>query len=287
MGLADRPPVPTWWSMTPPEQRSPREPIFNLPGSVLAAVLALVGLHAVRSWLISDFDDFRLLIDWAVVPARWAVSFGGVSPDAILAAVGPGPEGTPTLESELARYVLAQDSGKPWTGLTYALLHGSWGHVLMNSVWLAAFGTPVARRCGALRFYALAAATAAGGALAHALVHPYQAIPMIGASAAVSGMMAAATWFIFSPATWLLEGRLTEPHERRRESIAGLVRNQRAVIFFAVWLATNYLSGVLAQPLGVTDAAIAWEAHLGGFLAGLLLFPLIDPGEPRAQRVTA
>jgi membrane associated rhomboid family serine protease len=273
--------------MTSPEPRPAREPIFNLPASILFAVMALVGIHALRSWFISDFDDFRLLIEWAVVPVRWTVAFGGASVETVLAAIGPGPEGAPGLEAELARYVLAEGSGKPWTGLTYALLHGSWAHVLMNSVWLAAFGTPIARRCGSWRFFALAAATALGGAVAHALVHPYQAVPMIGASGAVSGMMAAAMWFVFSPPTWLLEGRLTDPHERKRETLPGLVRNQRAMIFFGVWLATNYLSGVLAQPLGITDAAIAWEAHLGGFLVGLALFPLIDPHDPWARRAAA
>ena len=42
----------------------------------------------------------------------------------------------------LAHYVLADGEGRPWTSLTYAFLHGSWAHVLVNSVWLAAFGTP-------------------------------------------------------------------------------------------------------------------------------------------------
>jgi membrane associated rhomboid family serine protease len=263
--------------MTSLRTRPDREPLFNLPGSVLAVVLALVGIHALRDLALDDVTDFRLLVDWSVVPVRWAVAFGGTTAEAVLQAIGQGPEGTPTFEGELARYVLIQEGGRLWTGLTYALLHGSWGHVLMNSVWLAAFGTPVARRCGTPRFLLLAAVTAFGGAAAHALVHPYSALPMVGASAAVSGMMAAAIWFIFSPPNWLLEGRLAEPHERRRESLTGLIRNQRAVVFFAVWLATNYLSALLASPLGITDASIAWEAHLGGFLLGLGLFPLLDP----------
>jgi membrane associated rhomboid family serine protease len=65
------------------------------------------------------------------------------------------------------------------------------------------------------------------------------------------------------------------------------VRNQRAVVFFAVWLATNYLSAVLAGPLGITDASIAWEAHLGGFVVGLALFPLIDPRDRRSISAAA
>jgi membrane associated rhomboid family serine protease len=41
------------------------------------------------------------------------------------------------------------------------------------------------------------------------------------------------------------------------------------------------------QPFGISDASIAWEAHLGGFLAGLVLFPLIDPLPARAKRISA
>ena len=104
-------------------------------------------------------------------------------------------------------------------------------------------------------------------------MHPYQPFPLVGASAAVSGMMAAAAWFIFAPATWLLQGRLAEPHERPREALVDLVRNQRVLIFLAVWFASNFISGILAQPLGLTDASVAWEAHVGGFLVGLVLFP--------------
>jgi membrane associated rhomboid family serine protease len=271
--------------MISPAPRPPREPIFNLPSVVLIAVLALIGIHAVRTGLLSDLGDLELVLDWAVVPVRWAVAYGGVRPDEVLATLGAAAgEGEPSPQLELARYVLAEGSAKPWTGITYAFLHGSWTHVLMNSVWFAAFGTPVARRCGAARFGVLALAAAFGGALAHVLVHPYQPLPLVGASAAVSGMMAGAAWFIFAPPVWLLEGRLAEPHERPRERLPELARNRRVVIFLLVWLGTNYLSAILAQPLGITDASIAWEAHLGGFLMGLLLFPFLDPLDPRPLR---
>ena len=128
------------------------------------------------------------------------------------------------------------------------------------------------------------ALTAVGGAVAHVVVHPYQALPLIGASAAVSGMMAAAAWFMFAPGPGFLDdGRRAEPHERPRERFGDLVRNRRVVIFLLVWLVANYLSAILAQPLGVTDASIAWEAHVGGFLVGLLLFPLTRPDCPQAR----
>jgi membrane associated rhomboid family serine protease len=270
-----------------PSPANPREPIFNLPAVVIVSLAILVAIHGLRDFFLSDEVNFEILINWAVIPARWAEAYGGVPADEILNAVSSGRTGEPSLPLELAQYVLGQQAGHPLSGLTYAFLHGSWTHVLVNGVWLAAFGTPVARRCGALRFLLLAAASALAGAVFYTIVHPLQVIPLIGASAAVSGMMAAAAWFMFSPPSWMLEGRISEPHERQRESLVGLFTNRQVLLFLGVWLVINYFSAVLAQPLGVTDASIAWEAHIGGFLAGLLVFPLIDPLPPKARRASA
>jgi membrane associated rhomboid family serine protease len=148
---------------------------------------------------------------------------------------------------------------------------------------LAAFGTPVARRCGGLRFLALALAAAVGGAAAHWLAHPYSVMPMVGASAAVSGMMAAAARFMFGGG---LRSGWTGDFDQPRSSLIGLLANSRAALFVGLWFAVNLLFGIVAAPLGITDASIAWEAHIGGFLVGLLLFPLIDPPGGVRTRVT-
>jgi membrane associated rhomboid family serine protease len=248
-------------------------PIFNLPRVVLATIVVLVAIHGLRGFL-DETADFELLLEFAVVPVRWTVALDMVSADEVVRRLSD--EGRAGL-AEFGRYVLDGNGARPWTVLTYALLHGSWTHVLFNGVWLAAFATPVVRRCGAARFFALAAAASVAGAAAHVLAHPGDVFPMIGASAAVSGMTAAAAWFMFAPAGWSLEGRLELPHERRRESLAAMARNRQVVIFIAVWFVTNTLFGALARPLGMADSSIAWEAHVGGFLAGLALFPFLDP----------
>lgn len=256
---------------------SSREPIFNLPGVVLVSLLILIGIHALRVFILSDELDFRILVEGSFVPARWMIAYGGLSSDEVLnALLADRSEGASAILG-LAQYILSDGGAKPWTGLTYALLHGSWTHVAMNGVWLAAFGTPVARRVGPGRFLVLAAATALAGALAYMAVHPRQVLPLIGASASVSGMMGAAAWFMFSPASPTAEGHAVEPHERPREALSGLLANRQILLFVAVWLVINYLSAAFAGPLGMTDASIAWEAHVGGFLAGLILFPFIDP----------
>ena len=269
-----------------PQPSRVREPIFNLPTVITLSLLTLIGIHVVRL-LLSDESDFVMIIDWSVIPARWSVAFGGVLVEEIMKSLREGvAEDTVTPLMALAQYVLEGEEGRPWTALSYAFLHGSWAHVLINSVWLAAFGTPIARRCGAGRFFILSAGAAIGGAILYAVMNPFQVLPMIGASGAVSGLMAGASWFMFAPATWHWEGRLTQPHERPRETLGHMIRNRQVLIFLGIWFAANYVFAFV-QPLGVTDASIAWEAHLGGFLAGLALFPLVDPLPARSKRISA
>ena len=253
---------------------SVREPAFNLPGIVLALIVLLVLTHAVRSFVLGSETDLQVLIDLAFVPARWTLAWDASRADEIL-------RGAATLEP-LARYFVEEGEPKPWTALSYALLHGSWSHVLLNSVWLAAFGSPVARRCGALRFAAIFAVAAIGGALAHALVRPLSVLPMIGASAGVSGLTAAAASFVF-PADRRQGFALRAPreaHEQPRQSLGELLRNRGAAAFLLTWFGSNFLFGFAAQPLGIVDSAVAWDAHIGGFLAGLLLFPWLDRRPP-------
>ncbi len=270
----------------PPHPPRGREPILNLPAVITLCLLALIGIHAVRM-LLAEETDFTLVFDWAVIPARWSVAFGGIQVEEVMRPLREGvPDDTVTPMMALAQYVLAGEEGRPLTALSYAFLHGSWAHVLINSVWLAAFGTPIVRRCGAGRFFILAAASAVAGAVLYAVMNPLLVLPMIGASGAVSGLMAAAAWFMFAPASWHWEGRLTQPHERPRETLGHMVRNRQVLIFLGIWFAANSVFAFV-QPLGITDASIAWEAHLGGFLAGLVLFPLVDPLPARAKRISA
>ncbi|WP_414473856.1 rhomboid family intramembrane serine protease [Microvirga sp. M2] len=269
-----------------PQPRA-REPIFNLPPVVTASILALVAIHALRMFLLPEETDFQVVIDWAVIPARWSVAYGGVEGREIVRMLQDGaPADAMGPIAAYAQYVLGDGEGRPWTALTYTLLHGSWAHVLINSIWLAAFGTPIARRCGAGRFFLLSALSAIGGAVLYAAMNPTQVFPLIGASGAVSGLMAAASWFMFAPAAWLWEGRLSEPHERPRQGLGDLIRNRSFLIFLGVWFATNYLFA-FAQPIGIGEGTIAWEAHVGGFLVGLVVFPWLDPLPARRNRLSA
>jgi membrane associated rhomboid family serine protease len=231
------------------------EPIFNVPAVVTVTLAALVLVHAVRVWALTPEQDVQLLLLFSFIPARY---------DATVLAQGAVPGG---LGAEI------------WTFVTYALIHGDWTHLGLNSVWLLAFGTPVARRFGALRYLAFFAVTAAAGAAAHLVTHSNAFVPMVGASASISGFMAAAMRFAFQRGGPLrLIGRdQSDAYRVPALPLAQVVRDARVLIFLVVWFGLNLVFGIGSIGLDGGEQAIAGQAHIGGFLAGLLGFAVFDP----------
>ena len=70
----------------PPHPPRLREPLLNLPASFSLCLVVLIGIHAVRM-LLPEETDFSLIIDWSVIPVRWAVAFGGVQVDEVMRAL--------------------------------------------------------------------------------------------------------------------------------------------------------------------------------------------------------
>lgn len=257
-----------------------REPIFFIPFVVVALVAALLAIHLVVTQL-DDATQDAIVRELAFLPGRLTLSIWPDRLGELLARAHTDPSALEQVEA-LSHYKALEGGAKLWTVLTYALLHGSWTHVLVNSIWLVAFGPPIARRFGSVRFLVFFMATAAAGALAHWALDPMSFSPLIGASAADSGLMAAAARFVFQPGA-PLSGRpdvsrlvIEARDERPVPSLRELLSQRRAVLFIVIWMATNFLFGAGAQALGASDAPVAWIAHVGGFLAGLLAFPLFD-----------
>lgn len=260
-----------------PLPERPREPAFNLPGIVTACCVVLLGLHALRAFLSPETDD-RLIAVFAFVPARMAIALG-IAQHQVQIAVQNVP-----LE-QLQQLI---GGGWWWTLVTYALLHGSWAHVGFNCVWLVAFGAPVARRFSASRFLLLLVVAAVVGALLQFLWSPASFIPVIGASAAVAGAMGAATRFVFRPDDEAMRffdrAKLNEAFRRPALTLVQTFTTKGALVFVVLWFVTNLVFGLFPALSGISaDGPIAWQAHIGGFLAGLLLFPLFDPPQPAAM----
>lgn len=260
-----------------------REPILNLPGAVIGLIAVLALVHVVREFLSAQ-DDFLAMVQFAFVPARMTVWFSPDRLNEVVESIGAAGSTGVVQHLRLARFLLGDGEGYPWTLLTYGLLHGSWPHLLTNVVWLAAFGSPVARRLGPMRFLLLFAAATVGGALLHWWARPLEVLPLVGASAGVSGAMAAAIRFVFSPGVHF-SGLGDDAAVRAipAERFGSIWRNSRALLFIVVWFVTNILFGAGLVPIFGEESSIAWEAHIGGFVAGLLLFPLLDRGPVRPR----
>jgi membrane associated rhomboid family serine protease len=239
---------------SPPElpQDAPREPILTLPGALTAYVLLLAVIH-LRVLLPPEWENWTIDV-FGFIPKRY---------DSTLLAIDfPGGAGA-----------------KVWTFVTYSLLHANLSHIGFNVLWLLPFGSALARRFGAIRFFLFMAMTAAAGALAHLLTHEHALAPMIGASASVSGTMAAAIRFAFVQGSFLSFSRGDADAAARVPALSlwRALRDPRVVGFLVVWFGVNIIFGVGSIAIGADGASVAWQAHIGGFFAGLMLFSLFDP----------
>lgn len=228
-----------------------RQPAFLAPRAVVILIASLAVIHLARGVLTPGFDRF-ILIMLGVLPIRYLA----------------GPEG-----------VIFLFPGGLTTALlpfvTHAFLHANFMHLAMNSAWLLAFGTAVSRRLGTGKFLLLYGICAIAGAALHIAFSPGSKVPMIGASGAISGMMGAA-FRIALPA--IMDGRqalhatITPLSDRRLQAICG------------VWIVVNILLGVSGLRVGEEVLLIAWDAHIGGFVAGLLLIgPFARPWRKSAM----
>jgi membrane associated rhomboid family serine protease len=157
--------------------------------------------------------------------------------------------------------------------VTSMFLHGSWLHLLGNMLYLYIFGDNVEDRLGHLRYavFYLLCGMAAGSA--QALTNPISGVPMVGASGAIAGVSGA--YFLFFP------------HARVVTLVPIFlflqVMEVPAVFFLLIWFVWQLLSGVAT--LGARSGGVAFWAHVGGFIAGMVFGPILrSRRSPAPQR---
>lgn len=227
----------------------PSERAINAPAVVLGLIAAFVVIHLIRALLPLDADIWVLLA-FAFIPARYAYAFAS--------AELPGGVGADV-----------------WTFVTHMFLHGGWAHLLVNCFWMLAFGTLVARRLGAYGFLAITAASGIAGATLHLMIYWGELAPVIGASAGISGQMGAAIRLMFSDPAGLFHSTRSDPDRMRVLSLRETFTARGPLTFILVWLGINLVFGLLNFGADA-EGSIAWEAHIGGFFAGLLAFGPLD-----------
>jgi membrane associated rhomboid family serine protease len=152
------------------------------------------------------------------------------------------------------------------TLITSMFLHASLLHVGGNMLFLWIFGNNVEDRLGEIKFLAVYFASGIAGSLLQVFINPTSTIPNLGASGAISGILAA--YVLYFPGATVLT--FIAPF---------FFVTLRAFVFIGYWIAIQALQAYFN--IGVTGGGIAFFAHVGGFVAGLILALLLRPaGHP-------
>ena len=227
---------------------SSHEPIFNVPTVIVTAVSILIGVHLLRAVLPVDVEEWFLLA-LAFIPARLTG----------LAEQLPG--------GNIASFT---------SFVTHMLVHGDLTHLMFNCGWLLAFGGAIALRVGALPTVAFALCCGVAGALTFLIFNFGLLAPVIGASGAISGLMGGTMRFLFNAMDMGgLQMLRIAPQNIPLLSLRSALQDQRILVMTGIWIAINLLAIVGIGAPGASGG-VAWEAHVGGYLFGLLTFGWFD-----------
>jgi len=225
-----------------------RPPIINAPPVVIWSVVVIIVIYLIIALLPKGLA-YQVEFALGLTPARFAA----------------GPEANGGLIGMI----------RPL--FSTIIVHGSLSHLVMNSIWLVAFGAPVASRFGAGRtekgkgsfsgaaiFLLFFALSGAAGALVFTLFHLDDYTLLVGASGGISGLLGAIIRFGLRRPAFFTPGP---------QPLLPLLNSSVIVASFAV-IALNVGIEVFGNTLG--GANVAWEAHIGGYLFGLVSFPLFE-----------
>jgi membrane associated rhomboid family serine protease len=152
------------------------------------------------------------------------------------------------------------------TVFTSMFLHGGWAHLIGNMLALYIFGDNVEDRLGSGRYLFFYLSCGLAAAIAHIGLNPDSPLPTIGASGAISGVLAAYLLFFSSARVITLIPIFIFPW----------FVEIPALIYIGFWFLSQLFSGLFSVVSGAQAyGGVAWWAHVGGFIAGLLLAPLL------------
>ena len=160
-----------------------------------------------------------------------------------------------------------------WPFLTHMFLHGGWLHIISNMWTLWIFGDNVEDRMGHGRFLLFYLLCGIAASTVHLMVNPDSTVPVVGASGAISGILAAYV-FLF-------------PYSRIICMVPiffyPIFFELYAFVFVLVWFWSQFLIGIAALVRPEHLGGIAWEAHLGGFATGAIMYRLFTGRKPRRR----
>lgn len=214
-----------------------KEPILNAPPAIRWLVGIIIAVHLIIL-LVPDEYVGMIYLKLAYIPARFAI------PNALM-------------QDPLATIM---------SPVGYTFLHGGWLHLFVNSAMLLAFGTALARITGDGYFFLIYCIGALAGIATVSALDPYSVAPVIGASASVSAALGG-----------LCGLALRFRHKGFPIKDGPFLNPRTTLIFIGIWLALNVVFGLIPGVFLGVEGRIAWEAHLGGFVAGGLVTFFFPP----------
>jgi len=149
------------------------------------------------------------------------------------------------------------------TLLTSMFMHGGWTHIGGNMLFLFIFGDNVERALGHLRYLGFYLVCGLVASLAQVYSGPDSILPSLGASGAIAGVLAGYLVLF--------------PRNRVRVLIGYFVTTVPAVVMIGLWAVIQFVNGFGATGVNAQSGGVAYMAHIGGFVAGLLLAFLLRP----------
>ena len=171
------------------------------------------------------------------------------------------------LERFIARFGLVPAHWTPLALVTSQFLHGGFAHLAANMLYLWIFGDNVEDRLGHGRFLCLYLTCGVVAGLSQLLISPHSAVPMVGASGAIAGVLGA--YFLLFPSARIITlvpiGFFLQTMELP------------AFVFLLIWFVMQWASGLMAIGQVADVGGVAFWAHVGGFLAGMLGIAVLRP----------
>jgi membrane associated rhomboid family serine protease len=161
----------------------------------------------------------------------------------------------------------------PTTLVTSMFLHGGFMHIAGNMLYLWIFGNNIEDILGPVKFLFFYLVCGIGAGILHVVLHPSSVLPTVGASGAVAGVLGA--YLVAFPRARVLSLVFIVIFIQLVEVPAALV-----LVF---WFVIQFFQGFASISTGTTGG-VAWFAHIGGFLAGLVLIQVLAGGRIRALR---
>lgn len=219
---------------------------------VTYGIIAINVLVFLFSLGLSGLAEYEFTLSWGLIPA----TLGHLSPDAIVQSHSD------LLSSRFHQFVpLEAHPHHPLiTVFTSMFLHGGFAHILGNMWFLWLFGDNVEGTFGHVRFAVFYLLAGIGAALAQILINPASVTPMIGASGAISGVLAA----------YMLRFPRANVHVLIFLFFFITTIRIPAFIVIGIWFLEQLTNGLGSLGLNTTGG-VAWFAHIGGFIAGAVL----------------